>query len=267
MRNISIALLVPLVGLTVVGCATKKYVNQTVGTAESKLDAKLATQSKRVDEQAARTAAQAKQIGDMGTRFTKVETSIDEFGNVARSATTRADEAYARAEEVNGRVNKLLASQYERKLVETIHVQFAYNRADLADEAQTALAELIKELADNPALHVDLEGYTDWRGSPEYNLGLSERRVTTVRRFLVQHGIDMSRVNWIGMGAITERGSKADLAKNRRVTVRLLLPADEMTAGAVPAHGDKPSDRSEEPGEATGVPPGEPSEETSSTSQ
>jgi outer membrane protein OmpA-like peptidoglycan-associated protein len=262
MRKVSIALLAPVVGLAVVGCATKKYVQETVGTAESKLDVKIGTQGKRIDEQSGKVAAQAKQISDMGPRFTKIETSIDEFGNVARSAASRADEAYMKAENVDSRVTKLLASRNERKLVETIEVQFGYNRADLSDGAQTALAELIKELADNPTLQVDLEGYTDWRGSAQYNLDLSERRVTTVRRFLVQHGIDMSRINWIGMGAIPERGSRADLAKNRRVTVRLILPGEEMTAGAMPAP-DAPEAREESPGESTP----ESAPETSETSQ
>jgi outer membrane protein OmpA-like peptidoglycan-associated protein len=272
MRKVSIALLVPVVGLGMVGCATKKYVQETVGTTESKLDTKIATQGKRIDEQGTKVAAQAKQLNDIGPRFTKIETSIDEFGNVARSAATRADEAYTKAEDVDSRLTKLMASRNQRKLVETIHVQFGYNRADLSDRAQTALAELIKELADNPTLQVDLEGYTDWRGTPEYNLDLSERRVATVRRFLVQHGVDMSRINWIGMGAITERGSRADLAKNRRVTVRLILPGEEMTADAMPAPAGTPPAREEGPAEVTpdtpegssegpetAEPPGEPS--------
>jgi outer membrane protein OmpA-like peptidoglycan-associated protein len=236
MRYLGIALLAPAFALAAYGCATKSYVREVAGQTEAKLDSQLGDQSKRVDaharridEQATRVNAQGKQLEEVGGRFTKIETSVDEFGNIARTATSRADEAYTRAEEVNKRVTKLVASRHQRKLVETIHVQFGLDRADLTDGAQTALAELIKELVGNPTLEVDLEGYTDALGTREHNLQLSERRVAAVRRFVVQRGVDLSRINWIGMGELTDKGTKAD-PKNRRVTVRLMLPTDDMTA-------------------------------------
>jgi outer membrane protein OmpA-like peptidoglycan-associated protein len=264
MRYMGIALFVPALALAATGCATKQYVREIAGQTESKLDAQLGEQSKRVDtharqldEQSTRIAAQGKQLDEAGGRFTKIETSVDEFGNIARTANSRADEAYTRAEEVNKRVTKLWAARNQRKLVETIHVQFGLDRADLSDAAQTALAELIKELVGNPSLEVDLEGYTDALGTREHNVQLSERRVAAVRRFLVQHGVELSRVNWIGMGELSDKGSKAD-PKNRRVTVRLMLPADDVAAqqaGAkvsADAMGERPADagaKTEEPAE------------------
>jgi outer membrane protein OmpA-like peptidoglycan-associated protein len=243
MRYMGIGLLAPAFVLAALGCATKGYVREVAGQTEAKLDSQLGDQSKRVDaqarridEQATRVNAQGKQLEETAGHFTKIETSVDEFGNIARTATSRADEAYTRAdeantraEEVNKRVTKLWASRHQRKLVETIHVQFGLDRADLTDAAQTALAELIKELAAIPSLEVDLEGYTDALGSREHNLQLSERRVAAVRRFLAQRGVELARINWIGMGELTDKGTKAD-PKNRRVTVRLMLPADDMTA-------------------------------------
>jgi type II secretory pathway component PulL len=62
---------------------------------------------------------------------------------------------------------------------------------------------------------------------------LSERRVATVRRFLVKNGVDLSRVSWIGMGELADRATAAERAKDRRVTVRLLLPASELGARRV----------------------------------
>ncbi len=251
MRHMGIALLAPALVLAAYGCATKAYVREVAGQTEAKLDAQLGDQSKRVDaqarqidEHATRIGAQGKQLEEAGGRFTKIETSVDEFGNIARTANSRADEAFGRAEEVNKRVTRILASRHQRKTVETINVQFGLDRAELTDGAQTSLGELIKELVGNPTLEVDLEGYTDALGTREHNLQLSERRVAAVRRFFVQRGVDVSRINWIGMGELSEKGPKAD-PKNRRVTVRLMLPTDDMTAGAqVPAGAaaDRPAD-------------------------
>jgi outer membrane protein OmpA-like peptidoglycan-associated protein len=227
MRQRMLALLVPALVLAGTGCATKDYVREVVGQSQAQTDTRIGEQTKRIDEQAARVEEQAtrvdKQLGEVGGRVTKLETSVDEFGNIARTAATKADEAMARADAVGTRVSRALGARYKRKLVETIHVQFGLDRADLTDAAQTALAELIKELAENPALTVDLEGYTDSTGSVQHNLQLADRRAEGVRRFLVAHGVDLSRINWIGMGEL----KGPERAKNRRVTVRLMLSGDE----------------------------------------
>ncbi|PYM03553.1 MAG: hypothetical protein DMD82_16595 [Candidatus Rokuibacteriota bacterium] len=215
MRESGIVLLIPALILTGAGCATKGFVREAIGQRQAKVDAQISEQNKRVEEQARRADdqgklldAQSKQVEEMGGRFTKIETSVDEFGNIARSASTKADDAAQRAEEASTRISRLVANRNKRTVVETINVQFGFDRADLTDAAQTTLAELLKELAENPTLVVDLEGYTDSLGPVEHNLRLSERRVETVRRFLVAH--------------------EADRAKDRRVTVRLLLPADAV---------------------------------------
>lgn len=227
MRQRTLALLVPALVLAGTGCATKDYVREVVGQSQAQTDTRIGEQTKRIDEQATRVEEQAtrvdKQLGEVGGRVTKLETSVDEFGNIARTAATKADEAMARADEVSTRVSRALGARYKRKLVETIHVQFGLDRADLTDAAQTALAELIKELAENPALTADLEGYTDSTGSVQHNLQLADRRAEAVRRFLVAHGVDLSRINWIGMGEL----KGPERAKNRRVTVRLMLLGDE----------------------------------------
>jgi len=230
MRHEALALMLAALVVPAAGCASKQYVQEVVGQSQAKLDAQireqgqiLSVQTQRAEAQTARLDAQAKQLDEISGRFTKLETSIDEFGNIARSASAKADEAAARAEEVSNRGSRLVANGNKRRLVETIRVQFALNQTDLTDATQTALAALIKELAENSALTVDLEGYTDSTGTVEYNLELSDRRVSAVRRFLVSHGVDLVRINWIGMGQLSDKGP-AERAKNRRVTLRLMLP-------------------------------------------
>ena len=255
MRNEALALLLAALVVPAAGCASKDYVRAVVGQSQAKLDAQLreqgqilSAQVKRLDAETARAEAQAKQLDEMGGRFAKLETSVDEFGNISRSASAKADEAVARAEEIQTRVSRLLTNRGKRRLVETIQVHFGLDRADLTDATQTALAALIRELAENAALTVDLQGYTDSTGPVEYNLELSERRVSSVRRFLAAHGVDLPRVNWIGMGKLQDKGSPAERAQNRRVTLRLMLPEEGL--GPQQSSG-KPA---EEPGRAPGSP-------------
>jgi peptidoglycan-associated lipoprotein len=62
-------------------------------------------------------------------------------------------------------------------------------------------------------------GFTDERGTPEYNRGLGERRAQTVREALVRAGADASRIQTVSFGAEmpADPGSgEGAWAKNRR---------------------------------------------------
>jgi outer membrane protein OmpA-like peptidoglycan-associated protein len=276
MRNEALALLLAALVVPAAGCASKDYVREVVGQSQAKLDAQLreqgqilSAQVKRLDAETGRAEAQAKQLDEMGGRFAKLETSVDEFGNISRRASAKADEAVARAEEIQTRVSRLLTTRGKRRLVETIQVHFGLDRSDLTDASQTALAALIRELAENPALTVDLQGYTDSTGPVEYNLELSDRRVSSVRRFLAAHGVDLSRINWIGMGMLQDRGSPAERAQNRRVTLRLMLPDEGLgpqQSSATPAESTPaaPAPKAPEPAAAAASPAPAPSPQAGS---
>ena len=64
-----------------------------------------------------------------------------------------------------------------------------------------------------------LAGFTDERGTPEYNRGLGERRAQSVRQALISAGADGSRIQTVSFGAEmpADPGSgEAAWAKNRR---------------------------------------------------
>jgi OOP family OmpA-OmpF porin len=100
-----------------------------------------------------------------------------------------------------------------------VAVRFAFDKSDLDDKAQTALANLVKDLKENPRLGVELQGYTDPQGPGAYNVQLSNRRVEAVRRYLVSQGIELPRIHSIGLGPL--QGGNVPNAEKRRVTVRV----------------------------------------------
>jgi outer membrane protein OmpA-like peptidoglycan-associated protein len=224
MRSPWTSVLLVVVALVTSACATKGWVNELMGQ-----------KGAQIDQRFARTDATLTEVGD-GARvakeradaaYTRAETAHERadgaFGR-ADAAFGRADAAFGRADEVNGRVTRLWNSRYKRDLVDTLQVQFAFDRADLSDGAQTALLQVTKELKENPLLTIDLEGYTDPTGPRDYNVGLSQRRVESVRRFLVGNGADLSRINSVGLGPL--QGTEKP-ALQRRVTVRVMInPVD-----------------------------------------
>ena len=190
---------VPLVlaAAATAGCATKGWVNDMLGQKQAQMD----------------------------DRFARVDGSVREVGEASRVAQGRADAAFGRADDVNGRLSRLWTDRNKRTVVETLHVQFGFDRSDLSDGAQTALLGVVKELQTNPDLSVDLEGYADPTGTRDYNVGLSQRRVESVRRYLIGNGADIARIHSVGLGQL--EAASNEHAKLRRVTVRLMVnPTD-----------------------------------------
>jgi peptidoglycan-associated lipoprotein len=210
MRNPWTWVLLVVVGLATSGCATKGWVNELVGKKDTQMG-----------ERVARTETTLIEVGD-ASRIAKDR--ADGAYTRADAAYTRADGAHTRADEVNSRLTRLWNGRHKRDVVETLHVQFGFNRWDLSDGAQTALLQITRELKENPLLSVDLEGYTDQTGPREYNVGLSQRRVESVRRFLIGQGADLSRIHSIGLGPFQAKTEQPAL--QRRVTVRLMINPD-----------------------------------------
>lgn len=221
---------VPAVLLLASGCATKDWVREMVGQREAEIDQRVGTKVSavegRVGEEAQRITRVEGQLGETTQRLGSVETRVGEVGEQAKQAHTRADAAFTKADEVDGRLTRLWTNRHNRQVVETVHVQFGFDRADLTDGAQTALLSIIKELRANPALSVDLEGYTDSTGPRDYNVALSQRRVEAVRRYLVEQGAELPRVHSVGLGPLNGAKGREEAAKQRRVTVRLMLAAE-----------------------------------------
>jgi len=69
-----------------------------------------------------------------------------------------------------------------------------------------------------------LSGHTDSVGTEAYNQGLSERRVASVKAYIVKKGIDGGRVSGQGFGEskpIADNKTREGRAKNRRVEIKV----------------------------------------------
>jgi outer membrane protein OmpA-like peptidoglycan-associated protein len=111
-------------------------------------------------------------------------------------------------------------------------VHFAFNRADLDDAGMTRLHEMARSLREDQRLAAELIGYTDPHGPRDYNIHLAQRRVEAVRRYLVQQGVQVSRIAAVGLGPLG--GNVADKQK-RRVTVAITMAETYVMPAAAPA--------------------------------
>ena len=106
-----------------------------------------------------------------------------------------------------------------------IGVNFAFDKSDLLPESYPVLDQGVKLLKDSPEVDVEIEGYTDWIGTAEYNQTLSEERAMTVKKYLVSKGISESRLTTIGYGKgnpIVSNETDEGRAMNRRIVFRII---------------------------------------------
>lgn len=104
-------------------------------------------------------------------------------------------------------------------------VFFDYDSNELTQAATEALMQDAAYLMSNPGFKVLIEGHCDERGTIDYNLALGERRAIMVRDFLVNYGVDASRLQYVSYGKerpFVTGADEASWAQNRRAHFRAL---------------------------------------------
>ena len=118
-----------------------------------------------------------------------------------------------------------LAEQLQReRKVDLYGIYFDTAKATLKPESEETLRQVLGVLESDPALRLVIAGHTDSEGGDDYNQSLSERRAASVVGWLVDKGIEPSRLASEGLGEsrpVADNGTDAGRALNRRVEVRL----------------------------------------------
>jgi len=104
-------------------------------------------------------------------------------------------------------------------------VEFATASATLTEGSRPVLDGVADDLKIHPLVRVELQGHTDSRGADAYNLDLSQRRADSVREYLINRGVNASRLEARGYGEtqpIADNATKAGQAENRRVVMKVI---------------------------------------------
>ncbi|KAF2081227.1 MULTISPECIES: OmpA family protein [Flavobacterium] len=99
-------------------------------------------------------------------------------------------------------------------------VRFDTNKSSLTTQAKANLDKLIPVFTEYGDTNIEIFGYTDNTGKPEYNLTLSGQRAASVQAYLVAKGLKASRFKTSGLGIadpIATNDTPEGRAQNRRV--------------------------------------------------
>jgi outer membrane receptor protein involved in Fe transport len=106
-------------------------------------------------------------------------------------------------------------------------VNFETDSAKLRPESASTLDGVASTIQQCHCSKVDIRGYTDSLGKPEYNQKLSERRANAVKDYLESHGVPPGILTAQGFGEenpIASNKTAGGRAENRRVTVQFSAP-------------------------------------------
>jgi outer membrane protein OmpA-like peptidoglycan-associated protein len=101
-------------------------------------------------------------------------------------------------------------------------VQFDPNTANLTSDSKEILDRVAESLLAHPDDQFEVSGYTDTTSTDAHNLRLSQKRAEAVRKYLVNAGVEPSRLVAKGYGAdrpIADNDTASGRAQNRRVEI------------------------------------------------
>jgi outer membrane protein OmpA-like peptidoglycan-associated protein len=231
LRNLFV--IVPVAVLAVGGstaCATKKYVQTSVGEVNDKVD----SMGRSVEATQERTRQNEGKISDVDQRAQAAAQSAAQAaraandnataaGSAAASANSAASAAGSKADAVDKASRRLI---YEVVLSED-QGNFKFGKTTLPDEAKQKIDELVSKMTQDPKnIFLEIEGHTDNVGGKEINEKIGMERAEAVKRYLYeQHHIPLHKMNVISYGEqkpVAPNKTKEGRAQNRRVVIRIL---------------------------------------------
>ena len=105
-------------------------------------------------------------------------------------------------------------------------ITYATGSDEILPNSEALLLEIADALIRNPGVErIEIQGHTDSRGEPGLNMKLSQQRAESVRRWLIQHGVEPERLAAKGYGAtrpIAPNITAYNRSRNRRVQFTIL---------------------------------------------
>jgi len=127
-------------------------------------------------------------------------------------------EDYDGVEDTDGCPDLMVKDEGDRIATPTIY--FKFDKWDIDPKSYPVLDDLVTLLKQKSTIELLIGGHTDSKGSDKYNKTLSQKRVDSVRNYLIRGGVDTSRLKSVGYGEeqpIDSNRSPEGRARNRRV--------------------------------------------------
>ncbi len=234
------------------GCATKKYVAQTVAP----IDARVTGTESKNTEQDKQIAEQGKNIEELDRSASRTREQLKDTdakavaaGEAAAKADQKADGAWKAADgakmlaqqglDANTQLARTVDAMNKYQVLKTETVLFAVNQSTLTADAKSQLEGLAKSTEGLDRYIIEVQGFTDKTGSASINDRLSQQRAQEVARFLAnEYKIPVRSIALLGEGyaqPVADDKTREGRKQNRRVEIRLYVPEAATATKSVTA--------------------------------
>ncbi len=171
----------------------------------------------------------------LGARESKADKTITSLEKELNAKSIEL--AYQQNELANTRANykkefqQIVHNQEIQSLEQLSHgisyvIYYKTNDAEIRHDILPKIQQLAELIKPYPQIQIQIEGYTDYRGSKSYNLTLSKKRIDNVRSEFIKAGIPNQRFQIHAYGerkASATQGDKEAYVFDRRVTINVTL--------------------------------------------
>lgn len=123
-----------------------------------------------------------------------VQANLEDFESNSETATAEGDEMM-----INLALDPVEELIVEREVTFS-NIVFEFDKSTIRPEAAFELDKIVETMKKYDDINVKIESYTDSRGPESYNKTLSEARAQSTMQYLIDKGIDASRLTAEGMG-------------------------------------------------------------------
>ena len=154
----------------------------------------------------------------LGINLSKKKNKVAETPSVLQKEVLQQEPTSSEEVNLKETVDKAETKVVEQDIKESAKVTFpviyfAFNSIGILQNEETKLNAILKTLKENPNMKVTVTGWCDTKGSVAVNKRISRLRAEAVKTWLVQNGIEASRITAIGNGS----DGTQDADKARRV--------------------------------------------------
>lgn len=205
-------LLITAIFFVVTGCMD---IVKTEEDMEKKTETSTAEQTSQPKEEKAVAGKEGKEEAAGTIKEEKIEGQSIKESSLSARVETKTD---VKKDTKADAMKELTAmAEKEGKLAA---VYFEFDSSTVRDDMKLALDNNMEWLKKRQDAKVELQGHADEKGTNEYNIALGERRAHTIKKYLVDSGINEAILSTISYGEErpADLGQTEEaLAKNRRV--------------------------------------------------
>jgi outer membrane protein OmpA-like peptidoglycan-associated protein len=181
---------------------------------------------KELNDSDTKDSTQINSNKDSKDNLSKDNSQSSEYPHLERNGLSGVTNPYTKIS--NEKTQEILNQILDAKTgfsIDLPNIYFAFNQSELLPSSYPSLEILSNILKEQATLTIEIRGHTDNIGNSRYNKKLSIDRAESVYQFLIESGINKTRLKYRGFGnevPVADNATEFGRQLNRRVEIKVI---------------------------------------------